>query len=371
MRTNIVPFPIEIHYPIERIDQLENNLFFDIETTGFSPTTSFIYMIGCVSYVKETDEFQVIQWFAEDKQEETILLHTFFEYAKGYTTLIHYNGQGFDMPYITKKCLHYNLPYRFTDFASFDIYRQISPYKKLLKLTQLKQKSIEEFLDLSREDPFTGGELISVYEEYLKSREETLYLSLIQHNLDDLRYMLHILPILSYSDFFKGGFSVTDYSVSETLINSSQTSETDALKEIIFELVPHIPFPKRISFGNSEVYFTGFKDKCKLKIRIYTGELKFFYPNYKDYYYLPVEDTSIHKSVAFYVDKNYRTQAKAANCYSRKTGHFLPQYEEIVSPYFKREYKDKMTYFEVTDDFTSSKALQYQYVLHIMNQIAK
>ena len=46
---------------------------------------------------------------------------------------------------------------------------------------------------------------------------------------------------------------------------------------------------------------------CLLVI-IYQGELKHFYPNYREYYYLPHEDRAIHKSVALYVDRNFRTK---------------------------------------------------------------
>ena len=359
MRTNITPFPMDLQYPIEKYDLLENMLFFDIETTGFSPDSSFVYLIGCVAYSEKTHGFQIAQWFAESKQEESILLHTFFDFAKDYHTLIHYNGQGFDMPYLSKKCQYYNLPYGFSDFSSLDLYRCISPYKKLLKLSQMKQKSIEEFLEIDREDPFSGGELISVYEAYLAhSDNQEHYQKLIQHNLDDLRCMVKILPILSYADFFQGVFSILGYTQSEK-------EQEENREEIIIEMEPKISLLKRISFGNQEFYFTGFKDRCKLKIQLYTGELKYFYPNYKDYYYLPAEDTSIHKSVAFYVDKDFRTQAKAVNCYSRKTGRFLPQYEELVTPYFKKEYKDKKTYFEFTKEFMENSDLLYQYIQHI------
>lgn len=364
MRTNITSFPMDLQYPIEKYALLEDLLFFDIETTGFSPDSSFVYLIGCVTYSEETHDFQITQWFAESKQEESLLLHTFFDFAKSYKTLIHYNGQGFDMPYISKKCRFYNLPYGFSDFSSLDLYRFIAPYKKLLKLTQMKQKSIEEFLEIYREDPFSGGELISVYETYLVHPDnQEDYRKLIQHNLDDLRCMVKILPILSYADFFQGGFSIISCSLSDKGLEENRG-------ELIFEMKPEISLPKRISFGNQEFYFTGFKDRCKLKVRLYTEELKYFYPNYRDYYYLPAEDTSIHKSVAFYVDKDFRTQAKAANCYSRKSGQFLPQYEELNTPYFKREYKDKKTYFELTEEFMENSNLLLQYIQHIFRYLS-
>lgn len=383
MRTNILSFPINLQYDLERFGALEKILFFDIETTGFSSNTSTVYLIGCVYYEKETDAFRSIQWFAEQKQEEMLLIYSFFEFAKTFDVLIHYNGQGFDIPFIERKCLAYNLPYGFSRFTSLDLYREISPFKNFLKLPHLKQKSVEDFLEIKREDPFTGGELISVYQNYLLCPSEDAYAALIQHNLDDLRCMVKILPILSYTDLFRGKFHVSQLTMPWLLNNTAPDMPSpdavfpqpcvnnDPEKELIVELTTDVALPKRISFGNREFYFTAFRKKCRIKIKLYTGELKYFYPNYRDYYYLPEEDTSIHKSVAFCVDKDFRTQAKAANCYSRKTGCFLPQYEEIVSPYFKREYKDKKTYFEMTEEFSSNRELIKTYVLHIFSILAK
>jgi hypothetical protein len=73
--------------------------------------------------------------------------------------------------------------------------------------------------------------------------------------------------------------------------------------------------------------------------------------------------------VAFYVDKNFRTQAKAANCYSKKTGRFLPQFHEIISPCFRLEFHDQQSYFEVDDLFQNDKTLQYAYVRDIISQV--
>jgi hypothetical protein len=71
------------------------------------------------------------------------------------------------------------------------------------------------------------------------------------------------------------------------------------------------------------------------------------------------------------VDKDYRIQAKAATCYSRKNGCFLPQQNEWVLPYFKSEYKDKHTYFELTDDFLNSPEHLTTYARHILDFLTK
>lgn len=364
MRTNTANLPINLQYSTGHLDTVKDMLFFDIETTGFSASTSFLYLIGCAYWNPEKSTFQIVQWFCEKKEEESLVLYNFFQLLENFTTIVTYNGQGFDIPFLEKKCKQYNLPYNFSKVESLDIYKKIVPYKNFLKLSQLKQKNLEEFLDIQREDIYNGGQLISVYEKYLDCPDEELYQILLQHNFDDVGCLIRILPILGYTDLFQGEFQVSGWHFSD----DSSTCDTP---EIIFELEMNSAFPKRISYGSQQFYFTGFQNKGKLKIKIYSGELKYFYPNYQDYYYLPEEDRSIHKSVAFYVDKNFRTRAKAANCYSKKTGKFLPQPEQLVTPYFKIEYKDIFTFFELTEDFFQEQDLIKSYILSLLHFLSK
>ena len=140
-------------------------------------------------------------------------------------------------------------------------------------------------------------------------------------------------------------------------------------KELILSIEPEFPFPKHISRRMGSVYFYAKGKKCTLSVRLEEDALKYFFPNYKDYYYLPAEDTAIHKSVASYVDKEHRRQATAATCYTRHEGSFLPQYEELISPSFKHDYKEKISYFELTEKFLLSPELIKSYVNHLLEAI--
>ena len=87
-----------------------------------------------------------------------------------------------------------------------------------------------------------------------------------------------------------------------------------------------------------------------------------------DKYHMKKEDMAIHKSVASFVDKEYRENAKASNCYTRKSGKFLPQYNSVMQPEFRKEYKDKISYFEMTDDFCTSDIMLRRYIDHILKK---
>ena len=56
-------FTLEAGYPLERLGNREDLLFFDIETTGFSGDYSNLYLIGCTYY--KDGGWRLIQWFAD------------------------------------------------------------------------------------------------------------------------------------------------------------------------------------------------------------------------------------------------------------------------------------------------------------------
>ena len=126
----------------------EDAFFFDIETTGFSPAYTFLYLIGCAHRVG--DNFIITQYFAETKEEEGAILSAFLQELCHYQTIISFNGLGFDIPYLKKKCEKYGLTHPFDEKDYIDIYKEVSGLKFLLKLPDYKQKTIERFLGLSR-----------------------------------------------------------------------------------------------------------------------------------------------------------------------------------------------------------------------------
>lgn len=336
----------------------EDCIFFDIETTGFSPASSNIYLIGCLRKVGEN--LIIDQFFAESKADEQEVLHQFMTLLHEYKTIISFNGIGFDIPFIKAKCDAYGIEEHLKEFEYIDIFKLISSIKFLLKLPNYKQKTLENFLDIQRDDQFSGGELINVYDDYVKTHSSEAEELLLLHNFEDVTGMVDLIPVLSYLNILKGG-----YRVKETEIAPYISYDGKEGQEMIITLENDYIVPKRVSYQFKDYYFTINKNTTKIRIPLFEGELKYFYENYKDYFYLPEEDMAIHKSVATFVDKQYRERAKASNCYTRKNGTFLPQHSIIMSPSFKIDYKDKVSYFELTNDFSSSDVMLRRYVKHI------
>ncbi|MGN0350480.1 MAG: ribonuclease H-like domain-containing protein [Roseburia sp.] len=339
----------------------ESSIFFDIETTGFSPSNSSLYLIGCAS--RKGNVLSIQQFFAETPTEEADVLTTFLDYLSSYHTILSFNGLGFDIPYLKGKCLMHQINDPFSQYEYFDIFKEVTRLKFLLKLPSYKQKSIEQFLGIERDDQFDGGQLISVYQDYVKTKDSDAEHLLKLHNYEDVIGMIDLLPVLSYCYFLKGCYSLESVKM-QTYENYNHT-ETG--KELFFSFTLSYPVPKRVSYRFADCYLSLYQSTATISVKVLEAELKFFFPNYKDYYYLPQEDKAIHKSVASYVEKEFREKAKASNCYQKKEGHFLPQYEEVVSPAFRKELKDKVTYFELTDEFFQSKTLPQNYVDHLIH----
>lgn len=353
---------LDTRYPIEKIDAKENVLFLDIETTGFSAKTSSLYLIGCVYY--KDNAWNTIQFFADEYSDEKDLLIEFFSFAKDYRTLIHFNGNGFDLPYIISKCKEHSLELDFDDFEGVDIYKRIVQYKTFLKLENCKQKTIEKFLHIDREDKFSGGDLIGIYHSYVGNKDESLKELLLLHNFDDIKGMLSILPILAYCDLFDDKLKVTK--VSANYYSDEEGIEKAELL-MAFDIPVTLPIP--VSFLYDRCYFTGTANQGMIKVPLYEMELKYFYANYQDYYYLKDEDVALHKSVASFVDKEHREKATARNCYTKRLAKYLKQWDMLVTPFFKSDYDSKEYYFELTDERRTDRELFSAYISHVLNHM--
>ncbi len=355
----------------------ETAIFFDIETTGFSPTHTSLYLIGTArrkgTAVKNGGVICIDQFFAEKPGEEKLILTAFLELLRGYDTIITYNGIGFDIPYLKAKCAHLMLSEQFADFTYVDIFKSVSKLKHIFKLDNYKQKSIEQFLGIARSDLYSGGELIQIYKNYVKDPDNEILDLLLLHNYEDVLGMMELIPILSYVHLFGGNFEeLEDVELCDCKNYDGKNFTTG--KELVLKLVPTYPLPQRITYRFHDLYLSGKGSSISLVIRVTQEPLKYFYPNYKEYYYLPEEDTAIHKSVAAYVDKEHRKQATASTCYTKKEGQFLPQYySPLFTPAFLRNYGDKVSYFELTENFYKSpdecNDMLFAYIKHLLAQL--
>lgn len=293
-----------------------NDLFFDIETTGFQKDTTILYMIGC-AYLEGT-QLHCIQWFNEDAVSEPTILTAFAELlGRRSWTLISFNGDNFDLPYLRRHFALNNLPIPFEEHSSLDLYPVLRPYQKLLGLEHGRQKDWEQFLGIHREDKYDGGKLIAIYREFLSKKKEEHANLLYLHNLEDLCGLPRLLPLLSYPALSQEQFSFEDISPNRQAIEG-----TDECLSLQCRLYHALPQPLRVCSHVGILYAVN--DTMTLTIPVFTGILRHYFKDYTNYYYLPEEDRAVHKSVGCYVDKTHRKKATASTCYIHKNSVFLP-----------------------------------------------
>lgn len=357
------------YYDFPQFDS-EDILYFDIETTGFSADVSSLYLIGCC--YKKDHQFHFIQWFADTYDSEPDLLHSFFQLMEHFSALVHFNGDTFDIPYLEKKCAQYSLPYSFSSIQSIDIYKLISPYRKKLSFDNLKLKTIEKFLSIERNDNMDGKKLIKLYGTYMQERfknknpdkiEELQYLLLL-HNQEDVQNLPAVSAILFYTDLFQSlpeivnaGFYTKDKTSEisyKDILSNRQIPDCYAITfsiPLLFSSMLKIRenFCYPIQNCNKNVVLQLSEEQVILTLPVINDVLRYYYPNYKDYYYLPKEDKAIHKSVGIYVEKEYRKKATADTAYLSQKGLYLPQPTHVFTPAFQYERKEEISFFQLTE----------------------
>ena len=306
--TDIIP-----GYDMAKISPEGEMLFFDIETTGLKKETTQIYLIGC-GYFNEKGSFEIRQWLAESASDEREVLEAFLDFASDFSVLVHFNGDGFDIPYVEYKAQYYGFGPAFGGFESVDIYKRIKPYKKFLGLERMNQTSVEKFLGVERRDRMNGGLLIPYYYEFERTGDEECERLLLLHNNDDLRGMVPLADMLSYADIFEGKYMVRNLKSPAEVFGGT----------CILEFVLESPVPVPVMYESERLMIAVEGDLLQINLRIFDGEARIPLPNVKDYYYLPEEDRVIHKDVAAFVDRKYRRKATAKNCFLKKTGSFVP-----------------------------------------------
>ncbi len=353
----------------------ESYLFFDIETTGFSRDHTILYLIGCGYYKK--DSFHFFQWFNDDGFSEKEILSSFLQVLeKKDWNLMTFNGNSFDIPYLQHHYELHGISCSFDQYTSIDFYHFLKPFQNLFHMIHGKQKDWERFLGKYREDHYDGGQLIAVYKKYLLTQNPELLHNLLLHNEEDLLGMKCLLPLLSYPRLLSGDFTI------RTITPDVMDGKESSGKIHVGCTLSH-PLPREMDFDSSAGQIYGKQRTIRISIPFYEGELKYFYKDYQDYYYLPKEDRAIHKSVGRYVDKKYRKQAKASTCYIKKEGIFLPlphlqkhfgfqitaAHYQKKFPLYKRVYKDKHYFARFDDLFSFDNRFLTEYLCNVIKEI--
>ena len=324
--------PISVDFPsfdiIEKMGEItgfkDNSepVFYDIETTGLSQKSCSIYIIGAIA--REGSGWVLCQWMAEDLSEESKIIHAFFDFIQNCTSLIQYNGSRFDQPFLEARAGQYNIASPFLRLRSLDLYKELKVCRSLLGLSGMKQPDLENFLHRPTRRFCDGGKCIQLYKAYLHSKGSDLAGILLGHNREDLIGLGNITSMLGYRALYGGIY---------TLSASEKGESYSALLSL------PTPLPVPVSVETDFFSLEASENKARITVPVANGKLKQYYADYKNYDYIPEEDTAIPRAISQYMDKNLKKPAVPETCY---------------------------TWFPCGDDFMKDNSRQLQYLRHTL-----
>ena len=355
---------------------LEDALLYDIETTGLNPKSSQLYLLGILLFHKENSE--LIQYFAESVLDEEEILEQFFQLCKAKKVLISFNGEGFDNRFVESMAKSYGKLPLHLNLKQLDLFKLIRKRKKFYGLESCSLKSCERFLGIHREDRCSGGELISVYQEYLQDKDSEKKNMLLLHNREDIQNLPALFSFLAYENIFQGNvhFQRAELLVRDEMkekndnhqkdnslqikdleLEERQNSRTSEKLCLRFSLPSSVPVPLTLTPKN---FLLEIKETSLcLTVPLYQGELCYFFKDYKDYEFIPSEDRAVHKSLAAMYPKEMREKAKASTAYQKMKTSFLPVFQEREKV-FKKTYQDKNCFIPFKENtFESINPVEY------------
>ncbi|MBQ1310718.1 MAG: hypothetical protein IIY55_02630, partial [Blautia sp.] len=197
-----------------------------------------------------------------------------------------------------------------------DLYRKYKPFAPLLSLPDRKMASLEKLLSLPEREFSSGKECISIYREYVKqfalrlalkedwsAEKDSCSPALFGHNREDLLGLSGVTSLLSL------------FQLSEDRGDFLSASVTEAEKRqlcLVFSYA--LPFPALafVRFPGGSFSLSG--HEAAFCFDICEKGLPLYYTNYKEYDYIPTEDTAMPKSLSRFLDKSLRVSCKPENC---------------------------------------------------------
>ncbi len=332
---------------------LNQSIFLDIETTGFKAEYCSIYLIGLM-YIHENTA-TIIQLFAENTDEEDEVLTELMNILSDFDTIITFNGNKFDIPFINKRLGHFKSDCRIIHHHLLDIYIECKNAKAYLPLNHFNQKSIENFLGINRDDQYDGGQLISVYKSYTKDGNPEKEDLLLLHNYEDVLHMLPLLSMLSFKDLRN-----EDYTINEITFDG---------ESLYFKGSHNITLPQKIHLQDDYLYLTLESTIILGSLTLETQPLKYYHSDFKNYVILNENDQIIPKLLAKSLDKTSYHPATKDTCYTLVDGPFLRNInQESEEKLFYKEYKSKESYIKI-DPTNLSKDWLGLYITSYMRSI--
>ena len=164
------------------------------------------------------------------------------------------------------------------------------------------------------------------------------------------------MPILHYLHLKDAPLSFDGYR-----INTYTGYNGDECEEVIFDYTTDLLLPRSFTAKTETMYlrYVAGSGQIHIRLPIYRNDMRIYFENYRDYCYLPEEDTAILRSVAAALPKGRYQKATRDTAYQRISGTFVKQPHGIFTPVLCTNLKDKRKYFRFPEDFKKEAAEEF------------
>ena len=173
----------------------EDVLFLDTETTGLSGGVGTIAFQVGLGYFAPAG-FVVEQFLMRDYPDEEAMLDLLAARMKRFSVLCTFNGKTFDVPLLKTRFLMHRIRDDGIPICHADV---LFPARRLWKL-RLKQCNLgtleTALLGVEREDDLPGALVPQTYFQYLKDRNFTPLIGILDHNRQDIVSLAQLFYVL-------------------------------------------------------------------------------------------------------------------------------------------------------------------------------
>lgn len=170
---------------------LSRVLFLDLETCGLS--SSPVFLAGTMHWNGE--DFVLRQYFARHYGEEPGLLAAVNEHARGFDSLVTFNGKSYDVPFLQARAITHGVSLRLPSHHVDLLHAARRRWKDELRDCKLQTLELH-VCRRRRSGDVPGSEVPGIYHEYVKRGDPFALVPVFHHNLLDVVTMAEILHAL-------------------------------------------------------------------------------------------------------------------------------------------------------------------------------
>lgn len=168
--------------------------YLDIETTGLSPETAQITLVGLVW--EEGGVRRLEQYFVDEPDQEADVLREVGRQLRGFAGVVTYNGAKFDLPFLAARAAWFGLPW--PRVRTYDLLQTARLWRREYGLLpDCKLQTVMAFFAVGREDATSGYAMVEAYRRWVADGDPADRDLILAHNADDLLLLPDLVPLLT------------------------------------------------------------------------------------------------------------------------------------------------------------------------------